>query len=130
MRLQNWPHLLAEYIRARQSVPFTWGSHDCAHFAAGAVSAITGQYPEFPHYKTKRAALKLLAQKPLRERAGEILGPEISVLLAQRGDIVLVIDPINGPSLGVCFGETSIFTSKPQLLHVPTTQCQCAWRVD
>ena len=129
MRLQNWPHLLAEYIRARQSVPFTWGSHDCAHFAASAVSAITGQYPEFPHYKTKRAALKLLAQKPLRERAGEILGPEIYVSLAQRGDVIMFVDLATGPALGICFGENSFFTTTAGLVPVLTLTCLCAWRI-
>lgn len=128
-RIQNWPHALAEYLRARQTMPFEWGVHDCAHFAAGAVQAITGEIPAFPRYKTQRAALKLIAQKPLRDRAGELLGPEIPVLMAQRGDIVMVIDPVNGPSLGVCFGENSVFTSREWLIQVPTAECWCAWSV-
>lgn len=130
MRIQNWPHALAEYIRSRQTMPFEWGVHDCAHFAAGAVAVLTGEYPDFPRYKTERAALKLIAQKPLRERAGEILGPEIGVLMAQRGDIVMVIDPVNGPSLGVCFGESSVFTSQKTLIQVPTVECCCAWGIN
>ncbi len=130
MRTQNWPHALAEYVRARQDMPFEWGAHDCAHFAAGAVAAITGEYPRFPRYKTERAALKLIAQKPLRERAGDLLGEEIGVSMAQRGDIVMVVDPVNGPSLGVCFGEHSIFTSKAGLTQVATSGCWCAWRVE
>lgn len=130
MRVQNWPHELAEYVHARQEMPFEWGVHDCAHFAAGAVASITAEYPQFPRYKTERAALKLIAQKPLRDRAGEILGLEIDVSMAQRGDVVMVVDAINGPSLGVCFGENSIFVSKQGLNHVPTAQCWCAWRVE
>lgn len=130
MRIQNWPHALAEYVRSRQETPFEWGAHDCAHFAAGAVAAITGEYPKFPRYKTERAALKLIAQKTLRERAGDILGPEIDVSMAQRGDVVMVIDSINGPSLGVCFGENSMFVSKQGLHQVPTAQCWCAWRAE
>lgn len=130
MRIQNWPHALAEYVRARHDMPFEWGVHDCAHFAAGAVAAITDEYPQFPRYKTAHAALKLIAQKPLRDRAGEILGAEIDVAMAQRGDVVMVIDSINGPSLGVCFGENSIFTSRRGLNQIQTSQCWCAWRVE
>lgn len=130
MRIQNWPHALAEYVRARQDKPFEWGVHDCAHFAAGVVAALTGEYPQFPRYKTERAALKLISQKPLRARAGEILGDEIDVQMAQRGDIVMVVDDVNGPSLGLCFGENSIFVRKEGLYPIQTAQCLCAWRVD
>lgn len=130
MRIQNWPHALAEYVRARQDMAFEWGVHDCAHFAAGAVAALTGEYPKFPRYKTERAALKLIAQKPLRDRAGEVLGEEIDVQMAQRGDIVMVIDAVNGPSLGVCFGENSIFVRREGLNSVQTAQCWCAWRIE
>jgi hypothetical protein len=129
-RIQNWPHALADYLRACQDKPFAWGAHDCAHFAAGAVQAVTGDYPAFPRYKTERAALKLINDKSLRERAGEVLGPEITVQEAQRGDVILVIDATTGPSLGVCFGEQSWFLGKPAGTRaVPTVDCWCAWRV-
>lgn len=132
MRIQNWPHALAEYMRTRHDMPFEWGVHDCAHFAAGAVAAITGEYPKFPRYKTEHTALKLIAQKPLRDRADEILGLDIDVQTAQRGDVVMVmvVDEENGPSLGICFGENSMFVSQKGLRHVPTEQCWCAWRVE
>jgi hypothetical protein len=130
MRIPNWPHALAEYIRERQEKPFEYGVHDCAHFAAGAVQAITEEYPKFPNYKTEHAALTLIAKKSLQHRTREILGEEVSVNMAQRGDIVMFVDETNGPSLGVCFGANSIFPSKHGLLHVKTADCLCAWRIE
>lgn len=41
-RLPDWPERLAEYIDRKRRQPFAWGANDCATFAAGAVSAITG----------------------------------------------------------------------------------------
>jgi hypothetical protein len=130
MRVQNWPHALAEYLRACNGRSFVFGKHDCAHFAAGAVEAITGVYPEFPRYQSASAARRLLSEKPLRDRAGSILAKEIPVSTAKRGDIVLV-NTDNGHALGVCVGEQSQFLGKNgEAQMTQTIDCVCAWSVE
>jgi len=32
-RRDNWPDLLAAYIKAKRNEPFAWGSNDCCLFA-------------------------------------------------------------------------------------------------
>lgn len=130
MRTQNWPHALAEYLRARQDMAFEWGVHDCAQFAAGAVDVQTGRRPALPRYRSATGAARLLRERALRERASATLGPEIQVARAQRGDLVLAAG-IDGPALGVCMGEVSWFPGKPSgLVARSTIECATAWRVD
>ena len=130
MRVQNWPHALAEYLRAHQDKAFEWGANDCVHFAAGAVEAVTGSRPVFTPYRTGRDAAILVRAQPLRERVSTLLGPEITLTDAQRGDLVL-IDGKPGPTLGVCFGEQSVFLRKDiGTQSEPTMDCLCAWRVE
>lgn len=130
MRIANWPHALATYLRACHDRPFAWGVHDCAQFAAGAVEVQTGRRPTLPRYRSAAGAARLLRERALRERATDALGPEIPPARAQRGDLVLAAGA-DGAALGVCMGEVSWFPGKPSgLVARPTLECVTAWGVE
>ena len=108
MRAQNWPELLAAYIEQRRDLPHQWGSNDCCTFAADAVRAMTGSDPmaDLRGIKTAKAAARLLRKTPLQDLVTQRLGePLASPLLAQRGDVVMVMQA-DGPLLALCLGET------------------------
>lgn len=103
-RLPDWEARLRAYLESVRSEPFAWGRHDCCHFAAGAVKAMTGIDPmiEFRgHYATERGAWRALR----RYGAGTLSGTldrkfeRVRASLAHRGDIVMT-----GGVLGVCAG--------------------------
>lgn len=130
MRVSNWPHALAEYLREAQTRPFEWAVHDCVQFAAGAVAAVTGVRPAVPAYANHGAARRLLAEASLAEWVTAVLGPELPPPLARRGDLVL-IETDSGPTLGVVTGVQALFPGKPVgLIARPVLDSRCAWRVD
>lgn len=104
VRHENWPSLLSDFIEQSLHIPFDWGQSDCSLFAANAVLAMTGtdHAAEFRgRYKTAREATQLLKAfggvAGMVERSGL---QEVNVLMAQRGDVVLV-DTVGGDALGV-----------------------------
>lgn len=54
---------LHEYIEASRARPFAWGSHDCLHFAIGAMSAQTGKTYPLPDYGCPTGALRLARRR-------------------------------------------------------------------
>ena len=60
MRTHDWPERLQAFFQSRRSMPFSWGSNDCALFAADAVLAQTGEDPAADHrgYADERTAIK------------------------------------------------------------------------
>ena len=135
MRVKNWPSVLARFIETRRNMPFAWGTHDCALFAADAVKAITG----VDHaalfrglYDTRDQAEAIVAQYGgLRLFINYILGPEIDPKMAQRGDVALILDARGQEALAVCIGASFIAPAMGggltffKLQHVLT-----AWRAD
>jgi hypothetical protein len=49
---------LNDYLDAARDRPFVWGSHDCLHFAVGAMTAQTGQTYVLPSYGCPTSALR------------------------------------------------------------------------
>lgn len=89
-RLPDWPERLIEFIEARRTRAFSWGSNDCALFAADAVLSMTGVDlgAEWRGYKSKRKAASII-NKIGGMRAFAASLQEKQVGFAQRGDIVL-----------------------------------------
>jgi len=140
-RLEDWPERLAALIDARMSVPFRWGSNDCALFAADAVQAVTGvdlaavwrgQYADEEGARSMRSASSHLASgdivAALREMAHRRLGPDAPPLMARRGDIVLV-EHDNGHSLAVCLGSMAAAPGRRGLMVLDRAAWRAAWRV-
>lgn len=89
-RRADWPEQLAAYIDMHRHVPFAWGDHDCARFAAGAVRVLTG-VEVAPQWRDKCGAVSLLRRTRGLAAAVDTLLPRLlRPALAQRGDIALV----------------------------------------
>lgn len=65
-RVENWSELLDKYFEDKALTKFSWGTHDCATFASGAVIEMTGMDPMadgLRGYTTRYGAFKLLRNK-------------------------------------------------------------------
>ena len=108
-RLDHWAERsFQDFLVARADMPFAWGTNDCALFAADAIEAITGTdiAADFRgKYTTQAQAMATIsavaggttiadAAAFCATRAGmtELAHP----LMAQRGDLVVVRDPVLG----------------------------------
>lgn len=89
-RFEDWPERLAEYLHARACVPFSWGVNDCVTFADGAVHAMTGEHVVSVTWDSEHAATAELERLGGLESAVDSVLPSMPVLMAGRGDIVLV----------------------------------------
>jgi hypothetical protein len=100
-RVDGWPERLAEFLDRRQLMPFSWGLHDCALFAADAVKEITGvDVAEDLRgtYNSAEQALRILKAKGgLRGIVSGRLPLYLSPLQAHRGDVVCVLMPDPDP---------------------------------
>src|SRR5690554_354752 len=90
-RYNDWPERLAAFVETRRARVFSWGSQDCALFAADAVLEMTGVDPAkgLRGYKSARgAANRIKKAGGMRALASNL--PQKHPGLAQRGDVVLV----------------------------------------
>ena len=127
-RREDWPERLAAFVEARLDMPFQWGPNDCSSFGAAAVVAMTGELPALPTYAGERDALRLIAERSLRARVGEVMGDEIAVAFAQRGDIGL-LDVAGRETVAVCLGDLFAVPGTEGVLMLPRESALCAWRV-
>lgn len=127
-RLPDWPARMRALIADRLHMPFEWGKHDCALFAADAVVAQTGIDPaeDLRGLNARRAmrvvrangGLAALATRALGE-PGDLVGPGDIVLCENGGREVLAV--FNG-SLALAPGATG-------LVGMPPSSARAAWRV-
>jgi len=128
MRREDWFERLVGYVDAHRSTAFVWGKHDCATFAAGAVEIMTGRAPDVPGYTSAHEALAHLVEHPMGEWLTELVGAEVPIAQAQRGDVVLL--ELGGRlTCGVCMGRESVAPGADGVLFVPTALASRAWRV-
>ena len=139
MRLPDWQLRLAEFGRARASMPFLWGSNDCCTFAAAAVEALSGANPmaSMEPYGTeagpKRKALRRLLRRidkagGLQHLVSEYLGAPISPRMAGVGDVVVVMNA-GAELVGVCNG-TSVAAPGPHgMVMLGMDAAVAAWRI-
>jgi hypothetical protein len=147
----HWPELLHDYIERKRYAPFVWGKNDCCLFACDAVFEMTGfdlaidfrdaydsalsavramrkfvaadsgkGSPETDHL-VGALAEKIAAQHSIQE---------IPVLMAQRGDVVLLLAE-RGESLGIVGlrGHIAHAPGPAGIVDVPLSQCVKAWRI-
>lgn len=145
-RLDNWQTNLSQLIEEKRKEPFEFGTFDCSLWAGFAVEAVTGTNLYAPYlgkYTTALGALRKLKQnddvsKPVeffQKHFGEIQ----PIAFARKGDIVLAytgneqIDlPLEfeefGPTIGICYGHTSLFLGEDGLVEVETLKLDaCLW---
>lgn len=112
-RKPTWENDLADFIADRLNMPFEWGNHDCALFAADAVEAMTGIDPasdfrgNYTTQKTAREALREFGQGTLLKTYQDRFS-EKPVSFAIRGDLIW-----NGFAIGVCYGSFALFVGEP-----------------
>ena len=132
MRAQDWPELLAAHIEQRKDLPHQMGVNDCCRFVADAIRSMTGADPmaDLRGIKSAKAAARLLRTTPLQELVTQRLGePLPSPLMAQRGDVVLLMQGDDEHLLALCLGETWAAPGLQGLEIGDMQRAVCAWAV-
>lgn len=131
MRPQDWPERLSEFYRDRRNRPFEWGENDCCTLAADWVAEITGADPidDIRGWDDALSAARTIESLGgMRAAVTDRLGEPIDWMLAQRGDVVLLV--VNRrDTLGVCMGQFALAPGEDGALLVQMAQAECAWRV-
>lgn len=137
-RFQDWQTRLAYALAEIAQQEIEYGKIDCGLFAADIIMAMTGT--DVAHdlrgkYKTERGAYAFLKRKfggyaesvtAVAERSGM---PEVTVLMAQRGDLLLVgsVDRCAAGIVDMTGHRAAIYPKR--LAFVPIAHAQRAWRV-
>lgn len=135
-RLPDWPMRLAGLMEEALGLPFEWGRHDCVTFAARGIAAVTGE--DVLQGRTWGSAREA-ARAMQADGSGFVamvssrLGAPVSVLLARRGDLVLMPHPrARGRwpgALAVCFGDRCGAPGHDRLALRPLADATLCWRV-
>jgi len=141
-RMMGWQARLVSYMTDCHTRPFSYGTHDCALFAAGAVAAMTGHDPAAEwrgRYTTQQGGFRVLRRAGFRDHIELVAAqfPEIPVAQALPGDLAAIDaegnpepGPALGPALGVVQGA-AIYVLKPDGLGLmPRNAATRAFRVN
>ena len=128
-RLSNWESNLSDYLSLKRQEPFQYGSHDCAHFVAGAVEAITGENPMADitdSYANQIGSLRVLKRLGFDdvEQFTDAKFTSILVGFAQTGDIALY-----DGSLGIVISSKAVFVTEIGYTFVDRSEWLNAWEV-
>ena len=131
-RVDHWERLLAATIDTARSRPFVWGLHDCPTFAFETRMILTAGEDVAALWRGRyttalggQRVMRRLGWGSLEEMGRALLGaPRQTVLLAQRGDVVLAD---SGLGFGICTGAQAVGMAPEGLVSVPLTSCQLAW---
>jgi hypothetical protein len=137
-RHEDWQTRLSQFLASRQSVPFSYGSHDCCLFVADAVIAMTGTDLALQFrtkYRTRLGALRRLNinRGGVAAIASAVMiayrCPEIAIRAAGRGDVILLQMP-EGDILGlVSLNGTFVAAADRGFIEVPRALARRAWRI-
>jgi hypothetical protein len=132
VRRLDWPERLAAVIAEGERRAFS-DEYYCVLFAGDAVLAMTDVDPVADYRSLSMVeAYRLMREREyetLRAATSAVLGPEIGLAFARRGDVVLRLDG-DREALGVCCGEQSAFiSSEGGIAWWPTLELEAAWRV-
>ena len=133
MRKHDWPERLQSTVDKYQRADFVYGKTDCWLFVTECVAAVCHNtlYTEAlgDGYKSLKQSLKSMKKAYGVKRYIDLPDAffiRTGIPTARRGDIVQ-----RGKALGICMGRTSLFLNEDEgMVHVPTSQCQRAWRVE
>lgn len=128
-RISNWESNLSDYLISKRQEPFQYGKHDCAHFVAGAVEAITGKNPMADitdGYDSQIGSLRVLKRLGFDdvEQFTDSKFTSILVGFAQAGDIALY-----DGSLGIVISSKAVFASEIGYTFVDRSEWLNAWEV-
>jgi hypothetical protein len=136
IRVPDWPERLAEFVEERRNVPFVWGVHDCAMFAADAVLLQTREDPLRAWrgaYHTEEAGHLITAPAggfvAFMGAAFRAFGaPVCPTVMAQRGDVGIASYG-NTESLALVLGETVAVPGPDRLSFLPVRHLTAAWAI-
>lgn len=133
MRLRDWQSRLDATVAEHRRMPFEWGRHDCALFAADCVLSITGRDPADDlrgRYMTEAGAARIIKRAGGLESLGDArLGSRCMLLTAQVGDVGLLVQD-GREMFAVCAGQHWLAAARDGGLAVlPLTAARLAWRV-
>jgi hypothetical protein len=132
MRKHTWQVDFERFTNERMTMPFAWGTNDCAIFAADCVLALTGVDVALPDLRTHTTDLQ--AARLLKTHGGvagiatAALGAPVPVLMAQVGDVVL-IDGGAGDTLAICNGSTCMAPGPLGLVSFGMDSALLCWRI-
>ncbi len=131
-RLQDWTIRYSAYIAERRSMPFAWGSNDCASFATNCIAAITGVDIVDKAYagrKSEKDAARMIKRGGgLRAIADKAVGQSWSAMYAGVGDLVLFV--LDGrETLGICNGDEAFAPGESGIVAVPMSAVIDCWRI-
>jgi hypothetical protein len=150
----HWQEILHNYLLRRQNESFSWGTMDCCLFACDAVLEMTGidLAVDFRgKYDSLITAVKAMkrfvadadedveepndGESDLVEAVAVTIAlqhgiEEVPLLMAQRGDVVLLDSPL-GKGLGILgLRGTHVHCTGPDgIVEVPLIECSRAWRI-
>lgn len=106
-RLKGWQGRFTAWLAGVSREPFSYGRHDCALFAAGAVEAMTGE--DFARdwrgrYSTMRGGLRVLRKAGHADHIALARALFPSTVTPKAGDLAVISTP-EGPALGVVQGQ-------------------------
>ena len=130
-RVNDWQSRLGALLAERLAMPFAWGENDCCTFACDCVQAISGHDPAAglrDHRTAQAAATALAGLGGVKGAADARLGPRITPLLAQVGDVGLGV--LEGrETLLVCVGDAWVGPAKDGMARLPFESVpDTAWR--
>jgi hypothetical protein len=126
---------MQDSINTASLVPFQYGQHDCALFAAYVVD----QMCDSDHarrlraiyvYRDEAGATDIIEQGGgLLKLAKDWLGEPIPISRAMPGDVALVRN--NGTVLlAIVEGHQVVAAGATGVIPLPLSECACAWRVE
>ncbi len=140
-RLPGWQSALDRFLTAHRETRFQYGVWDCCLFACDAIEVMTGvdvaaQFRGRYHSRTEaqRAIRGYSGEASVRSVAERVTGayamPQVDILRARRGDVVLIRRP-RDYSLGiVALNGTDVITVTPHgLQRIALSNAICGWRV-
>ena len=133
MRLPDWKTRLIAHVGSCAQLPFAYGQHDCALFAAGCIKAMTGVDLAANwrgKYTTLKGGLMALRRAGFADHLALAAAhfEEIAPAFAAPGDLA-VLDGPEGAVLGVVQGEGIYVLALSGLGTLPLTHACSAYRV-
>ncbi len=117
-RRDDWQPRLMSYLTQVHAIPFSYGTHDCALFCAGALEAMTGVDVAKGHrgYKSRAAGIRKMHKAGFDDHVAYFASflDEVGVLDAQAGDIAV----LEGAALGVVQGRGIYVLSEGRMVTV------------
>lgn len=137
MRKVNWSIELDQAITAARLKQFSYGTFDCALFAADCVLAMTGiDYAStLRGYEGKFAAARVIAQYgSIEEMLTALLStPPAHRSTAHRGDVIVANIPVangeHGAAIGICIGPVFLVPTETGLVSFPMKRATLTWRI-